>query len=179
MKRWLILMGAVFALTACSANEEAVVEEVEASETDSVDTAGKYYLEETHPAIVEIGVEYENLRNELTDSLTAIDYEEEYVLAKLMEMIIGYKELSVQIDALPVEGLDADREQLEEFKVNAKLANDTRVLFGETLVDGLGRRGISREALDMAKEYSILANEYSLKSTENVIQYEEKKGYDW
>lgn len=178
MKRWLILMGAVFALSACSANEEAVVEEVEASETDSVDTAGKYYLEETHPAMVDIWMKFDSLSKEMADSATANKYSEENVLGPVMEMIIGYKELSVQVDELPVDGLDADREEIEEFKRNAKLANDMGVSNGETLVDGLGRRGISQDALDKSKEYLILANDYSLKSMEAVVRYKEEKGYD-
>lgn len=176
MKRWLVMIGAIFALAGCSASGEGM-EDAEASETDTQVSAQEYYMNETHPAIVDIGVEFEDLRKEFTDSVTDIDYEEEYVLAKLMDMIIGHKELTVQIDELPVEGLDADRQELIEFKKNAKIANNFRILYAETLIDGLGQRGISQEALDSAKEYLELANEHSLKSTENVIQYSEKKGY--
>lgn len=177
MKKWWVLLGVLLILSGCSASEENAVAKEPETELVSTESAGEYYLNQTHPAIVDIWDEFDYLLDTYTETISGSDYDPEYALTVFSAMITDYEELSAVVDELPVAGLDEDQAHLDKFKESAKLANDLRIQYAETLIQGLGERGIAKESMDEAMEYLELSGTASVESMEHIVNYEEEKGF--
>lgn len=181
MKKWWLMVALILLVGCNPLQKEEVVQEVKADSEEAVKKEGTssedYYQQQTHPAIVASLKEFDDLLDSYNQTIESSEYDPDYAQMVFTAMMEDYEELSLKIDELPVGGLDSDQSELNDFKVSAKMANDYRVKYAETLIEGLGDRGISREASEEAMEHLETSGNYSVESLEHVKAYESRKGY--